>query len=364
LLYDGLQKRNHRDLLVNAENTLKSLEVGQVKHVDIVRTFKGASKTEKTTCCSVNSNTILVTPGFDHFDVATIISKMFIRQPRLKDFLLISTLLSSSLENLSRKGFPVDRIINLATSKEKLPSNAVIKEAKVETKSHKIHEADNGEHDLEKLTAELITLFPEADPEFLATFAANVWPTTLEQAVDSLLSMEIPKMKDEPSSVVSLPPTKPGVLPDNPIDSFFESLSSISRQLGLGGASAPAPNPTPPKPAKITPQETSNLKQLLASTISQSRATTEANVTGNLGHIEPPVPASVVNSCSVMPDADLSLVGKVDSISLYIDRYMGNKLGGQHKRGKALSKSMLAPSEGSLVFCFSSRKSSSFLLKR
>ncbi|PVU84550.1 hypothetical protein BB559_007584, partial [Furculomyces boomerangus] len=62
---------------------------------------------------------------WDAFDVGMSLGILSLKQCRLNDALLISTLLSSSLDSLRRKGFPVDRILlpkkEVSTSRAKKP---------------------------------------------------------------------------------------------------------------------------------------------------------------------------------------------------------------------------------------------------
>ncbi|OMJ07446.1 hypothetical protein AYI70_g12178 [Smittium culicis] len=63
---------------------------------------------------------------WDSFDVGMAIGVLFLKQCRLNDALLISTLLSSSLDGLRRKGFPVDRILLSTKKKTDLLKSSII----------------------------------------------------------------------------------------------------------------------------------------------------------------------------------------------------------------------------------------------
>ncbi|OLY81804.1 hypothetical protein AYI68_g4089 [Smittium mucronatum] len=82
---------------------------------------------------------------WDPFDVSMAIGVLFLKQCKLNDALLISTLLSSSLDSLRRKGFPVDRILQSAQKKKELINASIISndhsivenpEKKILSKSH------------------------------------------------------------------------------------------------------------------------------------------------------------------------------------------------------------------------------------
>eukprot|EP01135_Chromosphaera_perkinsii_P000161 Nk52_evm57s32 gene=Nk52_evmTU57s32 len=152
LLYDGQNLRE--GLYKGASEKLKAMYVIEVNHIARKLSFKGQVVTESSSACntlhlindhgrgsgggqsqtsfsmlfggSSNSsqvtrntnpapkNTIFVINNFDYFDVASALSEVILKNPKLNDSLLISTLLQTSLDNLKRKGFPVDRILNIA----------------------------------------------------------------------------------------------------------------------------------------------------------------------------------------------------------------------------------------------------------
>ncbi|KAJ3194958.1 hypothetical protein HDU82_002276, partial [Entophlyctis luteolus] len=127
LLYDGQQVRASKDIVPGSEETLKNLEVLEVPEITIERSFNGVVKKQSTTCCLTSEKRtkkyyLLIKENeaeVDYFDVAQALGKVIFRKSRLNDALLLSSLLSTSLINLKRKGFPVDRILNLQEGKLK-----------------------------------------------------------------------------------------------------------------------------------------------------------------------------------------------------------------------------------------------------
>jgi hypothetical protein len=111
LLYDGHQMRKLDEIASNSQQLLERIDVSSVPKIEIVRTFGNAIKAQETTACLSESKQIHITTKFDYFDVASAVAKLILKAPRLNDCLLISTFLSSTLENLTRKGFPVERIL-------------------------------------------------------------------------------------------------------------------------------------------------------------------------------------------------------------------------------------------------------------
>ena len=122
LLYDGHQIRVKSDLNSFDLSKLRVFEIGKI---DIVRRFKTVTNSQVTTSCiaqlTTMPNALFVTSNFDYYDVASSIAKLFIKKPRLNDSLLISTFLSSTLDNLNRKGFPVDRILSVTAPPPQVP---------------------------------------------------------------------------------------------------------------------------------------------------------------------------------------------------------------------------------------------------
>jgi hypothetical protein len=99
---------------------LEGLDVFEIPRIEIRRSFMEKDHFQKTTSTlsSISSGwmqtrqCLLVTSEIDFFDIANCLAKYLFKRPKLNDALLISTLLSTSLPNLRRKGFPVDRILS------------------------------------------------------------------------------------------------------------------------------------------------------------------------------------------------------------------------------------------------------------
>ncbi|KAI8803502.1 hypothetical protein BJ742DRAFT_828538 [Cladochytrium replicatum] len=130
LTYDGTTQRS-KDLTPEAERLLQKLEVREVPEIIHERRFVSVVKSQRTTSCLMMDKRtgtyyLLIAGEYDYFDVASALAKLIFRKARLTASLLLSTLLSTSLENLKRKGYPVDRILNLTANK--LKEAALLKE--------------------------------------------------------------------------------------------------------------------------------------------------------------------------------------------------------------------------------------------
>ncbi|KAJ3078512.1 hypothetical protein HK102_004456, partial [Quaeritorhiza haematococci] len=111
-----------RDVVENAEKILRGMQVLECPDIDILREFEGRKHAQRTGACMMvdkraNKYYLFVSGDFDYFDVASALCTVIFRKTRLNDRLLLSTLLSTSLANLKRKGFPVDRVLNLQASR-------------------------------------------------------------------------------------------------------------------------------------------------------------------------------------------------------------------------------------------------------
>lgn len=259
---------------------------------------------------------LLVTSEFDYFDVATIICKISLKFPRLKDFLLISTLLSSSLDNLTRKGFPVERIFNLKQSKidqrrkVRIEADSVTSDENFSSlpQNEKEYRANNPEMD--RTISELKNIFPDADHDFLAQFVLSMWPSDIPSIVDKLLEVDVPKKRTENQTNLTTG--------QKTIDNLFQSLSNVTKQLGILDISESYGGNKPQKNKNITPFQTKLLEKKLKSSILKSRSTTEENIKGDIGMLEQP--QTINNCCSVLTDTDLELHCFTNNIPFYIDK--------------------------------------------
>ncbi|KAH6568144.1 hypothetical protein BASA50_002410 [Batrachochytrium salamandrivorans] len=230
LLYDGHQTRRSRDLAPNAEKILTSLKVFETRTIDIVRTFEGVSRTQRTTSCKVSPSSLrntdpvlVITSDFDYFDVSSIVGSLILRKPRLDDNLMLSMLLSSSIENLNRKGFPVDRILNQRAIKLKLPTKAVVESSprgsnstlsrNGNTNGSDLQATLNGRGQMDQNVAvaneaeredameqvrRLLSIFPDADPQFLLSRLQALGLNSLEQIVSEMADNGYPQAKAQP----------------------------------------------------------------------------------------------------------------------------------------------------------------------
>ncbi|EGF81075.1 hypothetical protein BATDEDRAFT_24744 [Batrachochytrium dendrobatidis JAM81] len=389
LLYDGHQSRRSKDLIPKAEKVLSNLQVLETNSINIVRTFQGVSRTQSTTACVVvkstglgNSTPILViVNSFDHFDVATMIGRLVLRMPRLNDNLMLSTLLSSSIENLNRKGFPVDRILNLRASKLKIPSKAVVETSKHlsrDTMSQNNNSSESGSrtslYDSKKIDSspkrldetdesilknkvqELLSIFPDADPKFLYNRLRVLGVDNLQQIVGEMMDIGYPKVPPPytPNNLGQngdvgnnslVPKQEMGPSRQNADNSSLigmfnkftgidltkniEKLTSMTQQSrsSLNDQQALVKHaPT----TDITPQETHRLKSQLKQSIATARP--ERNAAFRSTVPNDPTSQSTISKvqsqCNILTEHDLVLVmhTRVAHIPVYIDKQLASNM--------------------------------------
>lgn len=113
-----------KEIRSTAEKSIRDLRVIEVPRIGIRRTMvpTGEIKVQATSACSSGSSPPIIyvarSEELDFFDVAQALGKMVLRTCRLNDALLLSTLLSSTLPHLRRKGFPVDKLLRAAQAKK------------------------------------------------------------------------------------------------------------------------------------------------------------------------------------------------------------------------------------------------------
>ncbi|KAI9364960.1 hypothetical protein DFJ73DRAFT_619935 [Zopfochytrium polystomum] len=254
LLYDGQQIRGNKDIVRGAEQTLKTLEVVEVPEIMIERTFRNVTKNQPTTSCiKMDKNSrkyyLFITSQegeVDYFDVAQALGKIIFVKSRLNDSLLLSTLLSTSLLNLKRKGFPVDRILNLQEAK--LKAAAALLEAERQAKLSEARSANSAKTSTSSLPTAAVT------------------PATPERSVAAS-----PPFNDTPPSAVAAAAKQvtgaPGAWPNSPSpkqpgkeDDIYDTVNKFVKQSWLGDfLGIKDAKPKPAEQAPLVPSSSSSV---------------------------------------------------------------------------------------------------------
>eukprot|EP00158_Paraphelidium_tribonemae_P010002 Partr_v1_DN29026_c1_g3_i5_m58732 putative HATPase_c domain protein len=192
---------------------LTELQVIQVNGIKITRKFANASDVRPSSAALVMAEgkrrTLAVTDDFDYFDVSQIICREMLGNRKLNDALLISTLLSTSLENLKQKGFPVDRLISRPTDPMHLRKDSSISVTRERSESNTSQPAANLAREIaadqEKVStnpaqAQLEEIFPDEEPSRIAE-TLNLNNGDIEKSLSDILTN--PKPMEKPPA---LPP--------------------------------------------------------------------------------------------------------------------------------------------------------------
>ncbi|KAJ3023841.1 hypothetical protein HKX48_000529 [Thoreauomyces humboldtii] len=348
LLYDGQAIRSGKDVVrSNAETLLEKLNVVQVSEIQVVRKFQQRTSTQLTTACirfdsRTRSNWLFVVKDFDTFDIARAIGQVVLRNCRLKDSLLLSTLLSTSLENLRRKGFPVDRILRLSDNKirnaqvhaeKQLPppgSNDTLANAPLVPSKSPVGSLSD--------LAMLRQLFPDADQQHLQRELAEA--SSQGQGVDDvaakMLDAPYPKRRESDKQLAPITPSSgsPISANDGVLGLFGKAKDRIARdglgglmnlaQETLSGSSSPTFNPANAGPANLSTHSTEALRNHLEKSVSTLRGTREsafkATIATDQPPSAPPAPTPYTSQCNAPAASDLVLSATVAGIPVYTDR--------------------------------------------
>ncbi|KAF9079797.1 hypothetical protein BGX27_005973, partial [Mortierella sp. AM989] len=180
----------------------------------------------------------------DYFDIADALAKLLLKKKKLNDSIWWSSLLSTSLLNLKRKGFQVDRILN-AKKAEKARVEAAAKAdaaAAAQAATNRLGPKQSAEY-----LAQLKEVFPDCDPAFLMDALSKETQNHVQRVTMKLLDSGYPRVNNGkgnssiPAPVlgsfpiqdsnVSTISTIPPVQPSNPINNQGSSTT------GSGGRS-------------------------------------------------------------------------------------------------------------------------------
>lgn len=345
LLYDGQHMRNTQEINPNSEKLLKNLKVVQVNEIEQSRIFLGAVKKQNTTACmladrNLKSFVLYICVDLDYFDVASALSRIIFRQPRLNDSLLLSTLLSTSLENLRRKGFPVDRILNL-----KKTMNYVEQIQQPQIQNRVAGSSSNLDIKDERVN-QLSSLFPDIDISVIIQELRNAESSgdALTVAANSLAEQSARKATPITSSREKGPLQSNSVSNPNGHGSdpggVFKIFDSIKKNFGfqdqkssksVSESSDIHQNPNyinhpPPNTLdrKINPSDTAAIQHQLSNSISLLSTVDESRIHAKTPMDPPSNLPPQKNQCPIIADADLALINNIGELRFYLDKGIQN----------------------------------------
>ncbi|GAA5899994.1 hypothetical protein JCM6882_007020 [Rhodosporidiobolus microsporus] len=341
----------------------KHLRVFEVRSIELVRTLNSPQGLKKTSavasaCAKAASNgdiELFVSQSIetDYFEVAMGLCKLLLSKLRPNDALLLLTILQTTLKNLKRRGFQVDRLIN-ARKAEREAAEQRMREERLQAQL-KAAQALSPEK-LDAYTQEFSTMFPDADPAFLRDLLATQDPPQLENAVNQMLKAPVyptrrekqplgggggaPAPSDAGQAVSAQGLQQPGS--SSAGGGGGGLFSSWRRQFSKGETRAPSPLPPPPSltppvdkpsPAGVmqrppgmtpgphrpasTPTSPDAIRANLTRAVQASRPETASNVSNSVEKIEIKESDSY---CDATAAANLSFVAEVGGLRFFASK--------------------------------------------
>ncbi|KAI8902649.1 hypothetical protein BC833DRAFT_616580 [Globomyces pollinis-pini] len=325
LLYDGHQTRSKKEL-TNAADNLQNIRVFQVPQISIVRTFNQTVRQQETTACTATSKgevVLVITKDFDYFDIASALAKLILKKHRLSDSLLISTFLSTSLTNLTQKGFPVDRILNLQAKRDNPPPTLISSQA--EPVGGKNGSSVRSNQDISSKQNIPTT---KSDTQVRT---ANEPKTSLRNDFGDSKSTSRKSVSDiDGDTTPDVQPTKRAS--SSNISSIFGGImknftknpsvnSGGTESTKVSNDSNSSHNHLPvPKQNTINPSQTKTLQNQLKQSVATVSSSRDSNVKSNFPNETSTPIVATTKQCVALTDQDLEFIQTINNTSVYIDR--------------------------------------------
>ncbi|KAM0793307.1 hypothetical protein ACM66B_000766 [Microbotryomycetes sp. NB124-2] len=367
-LTERKQQYGKGELKHDADWIQTHLQVYEVRSIELVRTLSfGKQFTKHASAVSACSKPatrgsdiclyIASDMETDYFEVALGLCRLLLTKQRVNDALLFMTVLSTSLRNLSRRGYNVERIIASRKQEREAADRRMQEERARSQRQQREMSMTMSRSDAKK---QLQALYPDADPEFLSRLVDSVQPPFIDNAVTALLNA--PNYPRRPPSyndaVGDAKTSKKGtasatsssaLTPSSSSTGFF---SSFKRQLGrsdsrtsissLGGGSASSPKqgssgfssaaPLPPTLAKPSLSGPPRSGTPSSSSTPTSTDAIQSNVRKAVQACKPEMGTSISNAidktavkesqstyCDASAGANLEYAGDVAGLRLYLD---------------------------------------------
>ncbi|BGO96619.1 hypothetical protein RTG_00437 [Rhodotorula toruloides ATCC 204091] len=333
----------------------KHLQVYEVRSIELVRTLKSPQGLKRhvavaSACAKTATNGDIAlyvsqTIEADYYEIAVAMCKLLLSKLRPNDALLLLTILQTTLKNLKRRGFNVDRIITARRAeREAAEQRAREDRLQAQLKAQSAMPPKELESALQKLSS----MFPDADTDFLRTLLQTQNPPHLDNAVNQLLaSPQYPKKRPQASSADGPPPYSQAVSAQGhqqpPQAQSSGLFSSLRRQFGKAGetrASFPLPPPPSLSPPPTSPQLQAVSQRLPGMTPQPQRPgatptstdAIRANLTRAIQASRPETASNVSNAvektevkeseayCDATAAANLSFVAEVGGMRFFASR--------------------------------------------
>ncbi|CAO3616217.1 unnamed protein product [Cunninghamella blakesleeana] len=338
--------------LSSDENYIKrNLKVMQAKELKINRLFKhtGEKDTQPTTACVDKKNFIIYISSageIDFYDIANALCYLLFSRVRFNDAIIVERYLTASLNNLRRKGVPVDRILSIKKAVQNSNQTPQIESSPSSSRYSSPAPpppASLTPKQVDQYTKKVQEVFGDCQEGYIRQLITQQTDNHVERVIDKLLQQkDYPRSQrsndmtvQEEKSVSDGTPSSP-----NPNDSQkgtrlldrFFSWSKPVNNNNNENTSTPQPieNPTnessttvsnkpklPSSTQTITPNYTSNIKQNLR------RAVHSCKPYSGQDMFSPPTINKVVEStqyCDATPGQNLTHVGRTKGLEFYVHK--------------------------------------------
>lgn len=359
MMNDNPQRR--KELLHDERFVKQHLKVTQVKDLKITRTFKhtGENNIQPTTSCADRINFgiyISDSRDIDYYDIANSLCTLIFARVRFNDAIIAERYLTASLQNLRRKGVPVDRILNIRKQQQHQSTPSSISSVPGSSSPSPVDlPKPLSPRELNAYTKQVKEVFGDCQEGYIRQLLAQQHENHVNNVINKLLNENYPKtqqsgekeiinsvisedeekkkkelellkqqqqlqIKQEKSSgfinrlwsnwkqpvpTTSLPP------PQKPIST--PSMTEIDNQIKSSAQKPKLPN----SDTTITPNFTTNIRQNLKRAIYSCKPYVGQDV------YTPPRINQVNESrnyCDATPGQDLTYVGKITGMEFYVHR--------------------------------------------
>ncbi|PRP80386.1 hypothetical protein PROFUN_11984 [Planoprotostelium fungivorum] len=326
----------HDQIGKNMNHTIKwllnDLQFAEVPSIEIKRTFKPTNqvKSQTMTACAVNYTQggwyfLVAREGeLDHYDVALALSRIMLKKSKPHLPILWTTILQSSLAQLQRRGFPVERILDT----ERLARKA----AAQEREKRELSESKMTAQEEMNLVSQLGAQFPNVDNDRLKKMLREENSNHAEKVAGKLRqegrsrSASVEK-KPTPTAAAAIAP------PQEPKKSSF--FSYIKKSFWDGpesvGASGPVGGGTP-HPGHLQQQMAQSQSQsqkpvqdpkvseeMMRRSLQQAIAACQGNESSTISATKQ-VQEMATSYCDVKPGHQLQFVSKIGDIKIFLDK--------------------------------------------
>ncbi|KAL0090981.1 hypothetical protein F4703DRAFT_1790933 [Phycomyces blakesleeanus] len=305
------------------------------KELKMLRLFKhtGEKHVQTTTACADRSSFTVYIAGtgeIDFYDVSNALCTLLFARVRFNDAIIVERYLTASLNNLRRKGVPVDRILNIRKNMEKVKAPEL-------TKSQMSPQERISPQEMDEYTKKVMDVFGDCQEGYIRQLLSQQRENHVENVINQLLQDDYPrkqltkeKIKPDESNVA--PPTI-----QQPKPSESKRATKLLDRIWSPWSKPSPPQPPletkpvetiqPPEPPKkpklpksettITPNYTENIKQNLKKAIHSCKPYSDQTL------FSPPRIDKVVEStdyCDSTSGKNLTYVGNIAGMDFYVNR--------------------------------------------